>query len=218
MAGKGRKTAGRGDRAPELAPHLQQGEAIKLLARVRYADEQTEQVKRSIARAVRLVPTKPITIDVRGRLEAAISTMPYGRDVACFDCDGRCVGFIAQPERMTIELVLVHPDPEHALKAVRAGQIPEPADLAAALAGLPPVLRDWLVQNTPSKPRRGRGRPTGSGRHLLDLTHDVWRAEALFALETGSCRTVDEAIEAVAGRHRVAVGTVRNNLGALTNK
>ena len=26
---------------------------------------------------------------------------------------GRCVGFIAQPEWMTIELVLVHPDPEH---------------------------------------------------------------------------------------------------------
>ena len=167
---------------------------------------------------MRLVPTKPFPIDVSGRLETAISTMPYGRDVACFDCDGRCVGFIAQPGRMTIELVLVHPDPEHALKAVRAGQIPEAADLAAALAGLPPVLRDWLVQNTPSKPKRGRGRPTGSGRHLLDLTHGVWRAEALFALETGSCRTVYEAIEAVAGRHRVAVGTVRNNLGALTNK
>jgi hypothetical protein len=218
MAGKARRPAGRGDRAPDRVAHVQQGEATELAARVRYADEQTEQVQRRIARAVRLVPTKPFTIDVSGRLEAAIITMPYGRDVACFDRDGRCFGFIAQPERMTIELVLVHPDPEYALKAVRAGQIPEAADLAAALAGLPPVLRDWLVQNTPSKPKRGRGRPTGSGRHLLDFTHDVWRAEALFALETGSCRTVDEAIEAVAGRHRVAVGTVRNNLGALTNK
>jgi hypothetical protein len=201
MAGKARRPAGRGDRAPEQVAHVQQGEATELAARV-----------------VRLVPTKPFTIDVSGRLEAAISTMPYGRDIACFDCDGRCVGFIAQPERMTIELVLVPPDPEHALKAVRARQIPEAADLAAALAGVPPVLRDWLVQNTPSKPKRGRGRPTGSGRHVLDLTHDVWRAEARFAIKTSSCRTVDEAIEVVAGRHRVAVGTVRNNVGALTNK
>ena len=106
MAGKARRPAGRGDRAPERVAHVQQGEATELAARVRYADEQTEQLQRRIARAVRLVPTKPFTIDVSGRLEAAISTMPYGRDVACFDCDGRCVGFIAQPQRMTIELVL----------------------------------------------------------------------------------------------------------------
>lgn len=209
MAGKGRKTAGRGDRAPERAT------AIELAARVRYAPEPAPPSQRRIARAVRLVPTKPFTIDVGGRLETAKSAMPYGRDVACFDCDGRCVGFIVQPERMTIELVLEHPEPQCALKAVRAGQIPETADLAAALAGLPPVLRDWLVQNTP-KPKRARGRPKGSGRHLLDLTHDAWRAECLYQIAHG--KRAAEAIAVVVARHHVEIRTVRNTVGAISRR
>jgi hypothetical protein len=68
------------------------------------------------------------------------------------------------------------------------------------------------------KPRGKRGRPKESGRHMLDMTYALWRAEALFLLETGRSWTAGEAIEIVADRHCVAPGTVRNNVGFLTEK
>jgi hypothetical protein len=219
MATKPKGTAGRGDRAPEPGAQLQQGEATELAARVRWANEPKPPSPRKVARTVRLVPTGPFPINVSGRLKTAVWYMPYGADLAYFDGEGRCVGFHAQPQRMTIELVLEYPSADLALEAIRAGEQPHPADLAAALDTLAPEMRDWIMTMLGSqKPKGGRGRPKGSGRHLLDLTHDVWRAEVIFARETGRCRTVTEAIAAVADRHHVSAGVIRNNIGALTNK
>jgi hypothetical protein len=188
---------------------------IELVGRVRLAHEPAEPSQRKIAQLVRLVPTKPFAIDLGG-LETAVWYMPYGGDLAYFDADGRCVGFQAQPQRMTIELVLEYRSADRALEDVRAGRRPEPADLAAALDKLAPELRDWIVAMAAAQPAASRtGRPA---RHVLDLTHDAWRAEALYVLVTGGANTVGEALAIVADRHHVALGTVRNNVGMITKR